>query len=181
MKYKRNMFKKNSVFGQNLTITAGSCCFSPKRDQVIIGNCCDLPDCSLYAIGTGKIKIGNNTTIRYNSKVSAVNSITIGDRVIISNNVRIYDHNSHPTDPSIRESMCLNGFYGDAWSPTKADNKPVIIDDNVWICEYSLILKGVHIGKGSIVAANSVVTKNVPEYSVVAGNPAVIVKHLEAN
>ena len=56
-----------------------------------------------------------------------------------------------------------------------------MIEDNVWIGERSTILKGVHIGKGSIVASNSVVVKDVPPYSIVAGNPAKIVKMLEIN
>lgn len=53
---------------------------------------------------------------------------------------------------------------------------PVIIEDNVWIGEKTSILPGVHIGQGSIIGANSVVTKDVPAYSVVAGNPAKIIK-----
>lgn len=146
-----------------------------------IGRNCDLLDCRLYVIGKGRISIGDHTTIRANSKLSSVSTITIGECVIISNNVRIYDHNSHPTNPETRRNMCMGGFYGDAWSPIKAENRPVVIEDNVWIGEYSLILKGVHIGKGSIVAANSVVTKDVPAYTIVAGNPAMVMKHLEGN
>ena len=71
------------------------------------------------------------------------------------------------------------GFYGDAWRPTKSDNKPVFIEDNVWIGEFASVLKGVHIGLGSIVASNSVVVKDVPPYSIVAGNPAKVVKRIE--
>lgn len=179
--YKRKMFLNNAVIGKNLGISASSLCVSPSKGQIVIGDNCDLPDCRLYAIGGGHIKIGNYTTIRYNSKISAANEVTIGDYVIISNNVRIYDHNSHPTDPEIRKEMCFTGFYGDAWSPIKSDNKPVIIDDNVWIGEFSTILKGVHIGRGSIVASNSVVVKDVPPYSIVAGNPAKVVKRLEGH
>ena len=158
----QRQFNKNAILGEHVTMSAGSFCTSPSKTQIQIGDFCDLMDCRLYVLGRGKITIGNYTTIRANSKLSSVNSITIGNCVIVSNNVRIYDHNSHPTNPKIRLSMCLEGFYGEAWSPTKASNKPVLIDDNVWIGEHSLILKGVHIGNGSIVAANSVVTKNVP-------------------
>ena len=178
--YKMKQFKNNAVLGEKVSVSAGAFCISPSREQLQIGRNCDLLDCRLYVIGKGKISIGDYTTIRANSKLSSVSAITIGDCVIISNNVRIYDHNSHPTDPETRRKMCMGGFYGDPWSPTKAANSPVIIGDNVWIGEYSLILKGVHIGQGSIVAANSVVTKDVPDYSIVAGNPAVVVKHLEA-
>lgn len=177
--YKKRQFEKHSLIGEDVTISAGAYCTSPSRKQLMIGSHCDLMDCRLYVLGSGVISIGSNTTIRANSKLSSVNNIQIGNYVIISNNVRVYDHNSHPTNPEERMNMCSDGFYGDAWSPTRAENKPVVIDDNVWIGEYSLILKGVHIGKGSIVAANSVVTKDVPQYTIVAGNPAVVVKRIE--
>ena len=75
--------------------------------------------------------------------------------------------------------MCEAGFYGDEWDWKYSDQKNVIIEDNVWIGERSTILKGVHIGKGSIIACDSVVTKDVPEYSVAAGNPAQTVKRLK--
>ena len=55
---------------------------------------------------------------------------------------------------------------------------PVVIEDNVWIGEKASIMPGVHIGKGAIIAANSVVTHDVPAYAVVAGVPAKIVKQL---
>ena len=176
---RRKRFAKTAVHGKGLTLSAGSFCRAPSREQLVIGDNCDLTECRLYVLGPGRLTIGSHTTIRAESKISCVESVTIGDCVIISNHVRIYDHNSHPTDPKTREEMCLGGFYGDAWSAEKAAHRPVVIEDNVWIGEYSLILKGVRIGKGSVVAANSVVTKDVPPYSIVAGNPAVVVKRLE--
>lgn len=75
--------------------------------------------------------------------------------------------------------MCINGFYGDSWNWDKSEHSAIVIEDDVWIGERSTILKGVTVGKGSIVASNSVVTKNVPPMSIVAGNPARVVKHLE--
>ncbi len=57
-----------------------------------------------------------------------------------------------------------------------ADEKPVVIEDDVWIGSRVIILPGVTIGKGSVIGASAVVTKSVPPYSVVAGNPAKIVK-----
>lgn len=105
-------------------------------------------------------------------------SITIGNDVIISSDVRIFDNNNHPTSPKMRREMSHSDFYGDLWTWKYADHKPVTICDNVWIGEYAAILKGVTVGKGSIVASHSVVTKDVPEYSIVAGNPARVVKKL---
>ena len=55
---------------------------------------------------------------------------------------------------------------------------PVIIEDNVWIGEGAMIMPNIHIGKGSIIAANSVVTSNIPAYSIAAGVPAKVIKSL---
>lgn len=177
-KYKKYLFNKYSTYENPLILNSSSWCISPSKEQLIIKNNCDISGCRIYVIGNGKVSIGDHTTIRYNSKISSVCNISIGSHVIISNNVDIYDHNSHPTDFDTRWKMCDNGFYGEAWSSTKADFKPTIIEDGVWIGEKSTILKGVTIGRGSIVASHSVVTKSVPPYTIVAGNPAVVVKKL---
>ena len=57
-----------------------------------------------------------------------------------------------------------------------SDIKPVIIEDNVWIAARSIILPGVEIGKGSVIGAGSVVTRSIPPFSVVVGNPAKLIK-----
>jgi acetyltransferase-like isoleucine patch superfamily enzyme len=179
IKYKKSLFKKNSILGKNFNTSANSNCFSYNRLSIQIGDNCEI--CGILSTNnTGKIIIGSRTTIRYNSVVSSVNKIFIGSDVIISNNVRIYDHNSHPIEPSKRREMTAQGFYGKLWVAELSANKPVTISDNVWIGEHSLILKGVTIGIGSIVASSSVVTKDVPEYTIVAGNPAKIVKRILA-
>ena len=58
------------------------------------------------------------------------------------------------------------------------DERPVKIGDDAWIGACAMILRGVSVGKGGVVAAGAVVTKDVPEYSIVAGNPAVLVREL---
>ena len=161
-----------------MTVGAGAYCAVPSKESLIIGKNCDL--CGrLYVSGEGSIIIGDYSTIRGDSIISSACRIEIGRYAIISNNVSIMDHNSHPTDPQTRIEMCKGGFYGEAWSNVRAEKKAIIIEDNVWICERASILKGVHIGHGSIVASNAVVTKDVPPYSIVAGNPAKIVKYIK--
>jgi acetyltransferase-like isoleucine patch superfamily enzyme len=64
---------------------------------------------------------------------------------------------------------------------TNVDSAPIIIEDHVWISFNSIILKGVTIGKGAIIAAGSVVTKDVAPFTLVAGNPAKLIKHLQEN
>lgn len=99
--------------------------------------------------------------------------------MIISNNVTIYDNNNHPISPIKRIEMCKSGFYSELWNWKYADSAPIKIEDNVWIGEKSTILKGVTIGKGAVIGCNSVVTKDVPPYSVACGNPAVVVKKIQ--
>lgn len=109
-----------------------------------------------------KIVIGNNVGVS-GCTISAANSITIGDHVLLGSGCLITDSDAHPVDPDERRS----GGGG--------RSAPIVIEDDVFIGARAIILKGVTIGKGSVVGAGSVVTKSVPPYSVVAGNPARIV------
>lgn len=137
-------------------------------------------DCVLVTRGDGRISIGSHSWLGGGgtTRIGAVASVEIGECSIISNHVHIYDNNNHPTDPMVREQMSRGGFFNDAWEWTHAQSAPVVIEDNVWVGEFSAILKGVRIGRGSIVASHSVVVSDVPQYSVVAGNPARVVKSL---
>nr|WP_243425786.1 DapH/DapD/GlmU-related protein [Faecalicatena contorta] len=67
------------------------------------------------------------------------------------------------------------------WTWEHAQSNPVIIEDNVWIGRDAVIMKGVTVGQGSIVALRAVVVDDVPPYSIVAGNPAKVVKRLNPN
>ena len=114
------------------------------------------------------IIIGNNTAIGEYTQISAAKEVRIGNGVLTGRFVYISDNNhgtSSLTDmqkmPSMRD-LYIKG--------------PVIIEDNVWIGDKASILSGVTVGKGSIVACNAVVTKDVPPYSVVAGVPAKVIK-----
>lgn len=118
-----------------------------------------------------EITIGNNCSIGDYSHVTCINKITLGNNVRMGKNILITD----------------NAHGASAWNLMEtAPNKrplvskgPVIIDDNVWIGTKSSIMPGVHIGKCAIIGAGSVVTKDVPAYAVVGGNPARILKMIE--
>lgn len=117
-----------------------------------------------------RIEIGDNCSIGSNSHVTAINLIKLGNNVRMGNNVLITD-NSHG-DNSPEELEVAPNFR-----PLYSKG-PVIIDDNVWIGEKASILPGVHIGRCSTIGAGSVVTKDIPPYSVVGGNPARIIKEI---
>ena len=107
-----------------------------------------------------EIRIGDNTSIGFGVVFRAARSITVGRNCMIANGVTVSDNDGHP--PGIHRDTKL----------TPKDVKPVIIEDDVWICEHCIILKGVTIGRGSIISAGSVVTKSVPPMKIVMGNPA---------
>lgn len=116
------------------------------------------------------IHIGSHCWIGDGFNISAVSNITIGDNVLTGRNVTIIDNNHGITDaetlqlPPMKRSLHVKG--------------PVTIGDNVWIGDKVTILSGVTIGKGAIVAANSVVTCDVPSFCVVGGIPARILKRV---
>jgi acetyltransferase-like isoleucine patch superfamily enzyme len=177
LRYKRKKFDKYATVGKNLNICSRADCTAEKNGLIEIGDNCRVYG-TLKSMGDGKIKIGDHCAVYERSVIGSVDSITIGNCVIISNHVHIYDNNNHPTSPAVRHEMCLNGFEGEAWRWVHADSAPIVIEDDVWVGEYSAILKGVTVGRGSIVASHAVVTKDVPPYTIVAGNPARVVKEL---
>ena len=114
------------------------------------------------------ISIGKQCNIGEFCHITSINNITIGNNVLTGRWVTIADNSHGLTDisslqvPPLKRKLMSKG--------------PVIIDDDVWIGDKATILPNVHVGKGSVIAANSTVTKDVPAYSVVAGNPAKIIK-----
>ena len=103
--------------------------------------------------------------------------ITIGNDVIMSWGVTVVDHDSHALEWEDRSHDVADWTQGvKQWN--KVVVAPVIIGDKVWIGFGVSILKGVTVGEGAVIGANAVVTKSVPPYCVVAGNPARIVKRL---
>ena len=116
------------------------------------------------------ICIGNNVTINYHCHIGCINRIEIGDDVLIGSNVLITDHShgifsyDNMDKPWAERELCSKG--------------PVIIEKNVWIGENTCILSGVTIGKGSVIGAGSIVTHDIPAYSLAVGSPARVVKQI---
>lgn len=99
--------------------------------------------------------------------ICAAERIAIGDRVTIGANCTIVDTDFHPLDPLARR-----------WRPAEAHTAPVTIEDDVFIGMNCLILRGVTIGRNSVVGAGSVVTSDVPADVIAAGNPARVIRPL---
>ena len=122
--------------------------------------------CNIIAERGAVIKIGDNCGMSA-ATIYARSSVTIGDRVLIGGGVKIYDTDFHSLDYKLR------GTFEDK---ANTKNSSVVIEDDVFIGAGSFVLKGVHIGKCAIVGAGSVVTKDIPEGEIWAGNPAKRIK-----
>jgi len=151
---------KSVFIGDNVTINALS------RKGVVIGNNFSIHsystiDCTgaIRALGEGLV-IGNNVGISPNCYIQVRGSVRIGNNVIFGPGAKIFSesHNHFDTDKFINEQ-------GET-------RKGVTIEDGVWIGSDAIVLDGVRVGEHSIIAAKSLVTKNVPPYSIVSGIPA---------
>ncbi len=128
----------------------------------------------------GNIEIGEYTYIGKDSRIWSGDSITIGNHVLISHNVNIMDTNSHSIDHLERATQFKNLIHnGYAKKNNNIINTPIKINDHVWINYNVVIQKGVTIGTGAIIAPNSVVTKNIDDYTLVGGIPARVLKKLK--
>ncbi|GGG53285.1 DapH/DapD/GlmU-related protein [Epilithonimonas arachidiradicis] len=130
--------------------------------------------CRLEAYPEGNFKtlfVGENFQMNDYVHITAMQSVSIGRNVLLASKIYISD--------------CSHGSYsGDQYDSSPLENpkdrkmfsKPVIIEDNVWLGEFVSVLPGVKIGKGTIVGANSVVSKDLPEYVIAVGTPAKPIK-----
>ena len=170
--YRAPRFKK---FGRNTLIRP---CFNALRGEryISIGDNCYIGKLvQLTATDefdnqrfSPKIEIGDNCSIGDFSHVTAINEIRLGNNVRMGKNILITD-NSHGVFDLKMLDMAPN------YRPLVSKG-PVIIEDNVWIGMKSSIMPGVRIGKGAIIGAGSVVTKDIPPFAIAAGVPARVIK-----
>lgn len=147
-----------------------------KESSLVIGE--DTVTVSRFSFDRpgASIRIGRNTFVGKSHLVTA-QSIVIGDDVLISWGVTISDHDSHNIAFSKRVTDHQDLLQGRKdW--THVRQNPVKICDKAWIGFNAIILQGVTIGEGAIVGAGALVTKDVPPWTVVGGNPAKIIREL---
>lgn len=145
--------KANINFGKNLTVGVGCRVEAYSKTKNIVLN------------------FGNNVQINDYVHITAMESVIIGNNVLLASKIYISD--------------CSHGSYSGNNSDSNPDtipadrplfSKPVLIEDNVWLGEFVSVLPGVTIGRGTIVGANSVVSKSLPQYVIAVGNPAKPIK-----
>ena len=146
------------------------------KDSIVNGN-------YVFETGKGSISIGNNTFIGGGTFI-CVDGIEIGNDVMFSWGCTVADNNAHSLISAERATDVNDwkrgldenkiGYYKD-WSKVRTGK--IKIKDKAWIGFNSIILKGVTIGEGAVVGAGSVVTADVPDFAVVGGNPAKLIKY----
>jgi acetyltransferase-like isoleucine patch superfamily enzyme len=139
-----------------LTMRFGEGCKLSAQTSLVAGHVCDAP----------RLEVGDHSNIGPGVVISASKLVRIGSHVRISSGVMIADNPGHPLDPVARRTRPV--------SPDQV--RPVIIEDDVWIGSHAIILPGVTLGRGAIVGAGSVVTRDVAPGDVVAGNPAQVIR-----
>jgi acetyltransferase-like isoleucine patch superfamily enzyme len=158
-------------WGKRSTITQPDLLFN--SNEISIGSYVEIrKGARLEAVGqnglrTPKIEIGDGTSIHLYFHCGAASSVKIGKNVLIAGRVFITDHDHKYENVDF------------PYDRAGLNTEPVIIEDEVWIGEGAVVLKGVTIGKRAVIGANAVVTKNVPPYTVVGGVPARVIRKID--
>jgi len=150
-------------------------------DRIVVGRqTLVLGELLTFAHG-GEIRIGDWCYVGEGTRIWSAGSILIGDRVLISHSANIFDNLTHPIRAAARHDQFRQIMTLGHPAEISLDESPVRICHDAWIGAGAMVLRGVTVGEGGIVAAGAVVTKDVPPYTIVAGNPAIVVRELSGD
>lgn len=176
--YNRLWRPQYATLGKGAVIHSCGQISNPNRsvEDIVIGDNTHVQGL-LFLLGHGgRIQIGRYSFVGENTRIWSGLHITIGDRVLISHNCNIFDNDLHPIDKIQRHEQYKAIITIGQPKNIYLREKPVIIEDDAWIGANVTVLKGVTIGEGAIIGANSLVTKDVEPNSIWAGNPAQFVR-----
>lgn len=168
-----NILGKGTRFEYKTIVKGGQYIDIGERCLFFRGNIINAWDKYNEHIYTPHISIGDNCSFGAYTQITSCNKVQIGNNVLTGAYVIISD-NSHGS--FTKEDLIIDPRQ----RPLQSKGE-VVIGNNVWLGDKVAVLSGVHIGDGAIVAANAVVTKDVPPYSLVAGAPAKVIKQLDIN
>lgn len=154
----------NIKVGSNNIICSGAVLNAVYSKDIITGDNCVIKKHAMLLCYGGSIRIGNNVAINPFTVIYGHGGVLIGNNVIIASHVTIISNNHKFTE--LTKPICEQG----------EESKGIAIEDDVWIGAGVIIVDGVRIGKGSVIGAGSVVTKDIPHYSVAVGVPCKVIK-----
>lgn len=170
------IFKSRCIGGKGMKVFNGLPWISSENIVIHVGENVNFVGRESFTSGHSGyenpfVKIGNRCTIGFMNSFSVSKSVTIGDDTVIGSLCSFSDNDGHPLSASKRR---VHGAvdYGDI--------KPIVLGKNVWLGERCIILKGVTIGNNSIIAAGSIVTKDVPAGEIWGGSPAKFIANVPA-
>lgn len=170
-------FFRRCTVGEGFAVGDGARCFNHAGDpeRIRIGRGVTV-DGILECYARGEMTIGDHSFVG-RGRIYCASRVAIGTGVLISDNVCIMDSDLHPMDADARLDEAIawaRGRFPDVY--TGIPSAPVTVGDHAWIGFGACVLKGVTIGRGGVVGAGAVVTRDVPEGCVVAGNPARVIR-----
>lgn len=164
----RGRFAESAILGQSAQVRSVA-----PVDHARVGDFSYIDGEILLLTPEARCTFGKYCFLGTDSRIWSQRSVTIGDYVLIAPRVDIFDNDSHPLDPIVRREDAIDQFERKrAMSYERVACAEVVIEDDVWIGTKSTIMKGVRIGRGAVIAAASVVTRDVEPYTLVGGNPA---------
>lgn len=156
----RMIFGSRIRFGNHILVGTKTKFVAASGAEISIGDDFESKRFCYLGAMAGKMKIADHVFLNQNVSITCMDEISIGSNCVIANNVVMVDHD---------HDMKNGGFV----------KAPIHIGEKVWIGANAVILKGVTIGDGAIVAAGSIVTKDIPAHTLVGGCPAKLIKTLE--
>lgn len=187
-KRKDKMLKaqKNLTYGKNTILLNGMTIRNPYQNKITIGDDCMINCNFIFESDKGEIEIGDRCFINAGTNIISRSKIKFGNDITVAWGCTFYDHNSHSLDwrervhdleQEIKDYNETGDFIKNKnWDVVKS--RPITIEDKAWIGMNCTILNGVTIGEGAIVGACSVVRENVEPWTVVAGNPAKVIRRI---
>ena len=172
-----------ALIGENVWISAEALILNNAhpKEKLSLGKNSRIMGSLLLFDFDGEIEIGEDCFVGPDTRIWSAKKIKIGSRVLIAHNVNIHDNISHPLDANERYNENL--YFVNTGIHTKTDIKSaeIIIGDDVWIGFNATIMRGVKIGEGAIIGANTLVKEDIAPWTVNIGNPSRVIRTIESN
>lgn len=168
--------RRSVACGENTDISRAKLDIRSPQSTISVGRDCLIEGTLVTETAGSEIRIANNVYIGSGTILDCATSIIVEDDVLVSYGCILADSDNHSLRYSLRKHDLADWRQGKIdWSQHKRKSAPIRVSKGVWIGARVIILKGVTIGEGAVVGAGSVVSRDVPAWTVVAGNPARVV------